>query len=457
MVFVDDDVTGPQVGKAPQEAAALPRGPRARLAAVDQPVLGEGREPEAGRDEAVAQVGLGEDQAAGAAVEVGLEAPEVVGGPLGCATLRPGDDGRIAGARELLELGFGLLQAAGGEVGGLGADLGRLVGADRGEADGGAVVERLQDPVRLDVQVVGVVVVEGDADVGPLVAKARLDVLVGGHDDLRRAGDEVEQLAEAVHRQQLGDVGPLLLGRRDLGQLAMLRRQLGGGRDLDLVGVAEASLRERAEPAQRVDLDVEQVDADGALLGGGVDVEQAAADRELAALLDLVDALVARLHQVVGDLVEVEQVAFAQSETVRAQLGVGDLLRERSGAHDHHRLLAAARRVGERVERRHPEAHEVRRRGQMRLVGDAAARVVAHGARLEPGAQVDREVARRAIVARHHDGRPPSVPVGHCGDHERAQRLRDECRPALDSELHRRRVVVDVLEERPEGQSPLSL
>ena len=80
------------------------------------------------------------------------------------------------------------------------------------------------------------------------------------------------------------------------------------------------------EPAQRVDLDVEQVDADGALLGRRVDVEQPAADRELAALLDLVDALVAGGHEVVGGLVEVEQVALAQREAVRAQLGVGDLL-----------------------------------------------------------------------------------------------------------------------------------
>ena len=208
---------------------------------------------------------------------------------------------------------------------------------------------------------------------------------------------------------------------------------------------------------QRVDLDVEEVDADGALLGGGVDVEQAAADGELAALLDLVDALVAGLDEVVGGLVEVEQVALAQGEAARAQLGVGDLLAQRHRAHDHHRLLAARRRVGEGIERSDPQAHQVRRRRQVRLVGDAAARVVADGPRAQPCAQVLREVARRAVVARHHDGRPPHVTVGQRGDHERAQRLRDERRPALVGELHRRGIVVDVLEERPEGQSPLSL
>ena len=318
-------------------------------------------------------------------------------------------------------------------------------------------LQRLQDPVGLDVEAVGVLVVKGDADVGPMVAQAGLDVLVGGDHDLGALRDQLEQLAEAVDRQQLGDVRPLLLGRGDLGQLAMLGGELGGGRDLDLVGLAQAALGEGAEPSERIDLDVEQVDADGALLGGRVDVEQAAADRELAAFLDLVDALVAGLDQVVGCLVEVEQVALAQGEAVRAQLGVGDLLGQRDGAHDHHRLLGSGRRVGQRVQRGDSQAHQVRRRREVRLVGDAAARVVAHGPRLQPGAQVLREVARRAVVAGHHDGRPPDVAVGQRGDHVRPQRLRDERRAALVGELRRRGVVVDVLEERPEGQSPLSL
>ena len=127
-----------------------------------------------------------------------------------------------------------------------------------------------------------------------MVAQRRLDVLVGGDDDLRALGDQVEQRAEVLDRQQLGDVRAVLVASaRDLGQLAVLGRELGGGRDLDAVGLPQAALGEGREPAQRLDLDVEQVDADGALLGRRVDVEQAAADRELAALLDLVDALVA--------------------------------------------------------------------------------------------------------------------------------------------------------------------
>ena len=100
---------------------------------------------------------------------------------------------------------------------------------------------------------------------------------------------------------------------RDLGQLAVLLCELGGRRDLDLVGVLERALSERREPAQRLDLDVEHVDAHRALLGRREDVEQPAAHRELAALLDLVDALVARGDEVAGGLLEVEQLAHAQA------------------------------------------------------------------------------------------------------------------------------------------------
>ena len=76
---------------------------------------------------------------------------------------------------------------------------------------------------------------------------------------------------------------------------------------------------------------------DGTVLGGREDVEDPAADGELAAVVDLVDALVARGDEVGGDLVEVEQVALADREAERAQLRVGDLLAQRDGTDDHDR------------------------------------------------------------------------------------------------------------------------
>ena len=266
-------------------------------------------------------------------------------------------------------------------------------------------------------------------------------------------GHEVEQLAEVADRQQLGDVGALVgvLQRGDLGQLAVLGRQLGGGRDLDDLGLAERALGEGREPAQRLDLVVEQVDADGALLGGGVDVEQPAADRELAAVVDLVDALVAGRHEVGGRLVEVQQLADAQREAVRAQLRVGHLLAQRHGGDHHDGLLGARGRVEQRVERRDAQADEVRRRRQVRLVGDAAARVEAHGPRAQPGAQVGRQVARRAVVAGHHDRRAAHVAVGQRGQQVRPQRLRDEGGAALVGQLRGRGVVLEMGEEVAKG------
>ena len=184
---------------------------------------------------------------------------------------------------------------------------------------------------------------ERGADVVPVVAQRGLDLLLGGEDQLRVVGQEVEQLAEVADGQELGDVRALVgvLQRGDLGQLAVLGGELRGGGDLDRLGVAERALGEGGEPAQRLDLVVEEVDADGALLRGGVDVEEAAADGELAAVLDLVDALVARGDEVGGGLVEVEQLADLQREAVRAQRRVGDLLAQRDRGDDDDRRLVA--------------------------------------------------------------------------------------------------------------------
>ena len=202
----------------------------------------------AGGDEAVAQAGLREASSAGVALAVQprpRSAREVVGGALALAAARPRDDGAVARAHELLELGLGLLERARGEVGGLGAELdaaGRRrssVRRTRARASSAA-----RDRVGLDVEVVGVVVVEGGADVLPVVGerRARRPPRRRSTIGVRRAARSRKRV-EAVDRQQLGDVGAVLgvLERGDLGQLAVLGGELGGGRDLDRVGLAEAS------------------------------------------------------------------------------------------------------------------------------------------------------------------------------------------------------------------------
>ena len=215
------------------------------------------------------------------------------------------------------------------------------------------------------------------------------------------------------------------LGGRDLGQLAVLGRQLGRGRDLDALGLLERALGEGREPGQPLDLDVEQLAAHRALLGGRVDVEDVAADGELAAVLDLVDALVAAGHEPLGGLVEVDQAALLDREAVRAQLRVGHLLGERRGATGHAPTAPLA--VDQRVERGDAQARR----------GAAAARGATRSGRRGPGRsapaagarnalQVGGQVARRAVVAGHDQRGPLRVRVEQRREQVRAQAGRDE-------------------------------
>ena len=195
------------------------------------------------------------------------------------------------------------------------------------------------------------------------------------------------------------------------------------GRDLDALRLLERALREGREVREPLDLDVEQLAAHGALLGGGVDVEDVAAQRELAAVLDLVDALVAARDEPLGHLLEVEQLALRDLEAVRAQRGVGHLLAERRDGRDHDARPPASRK---RVERRDPQADEVRRRREVRLVPHAARRVEPHGPRREECLQVGGEVARRAVVAGHDERGPAGIGVEQRRQQVRPQARRDE-------------------------------
>src|SRR5436190_209952 len=114
---------------------------------------------------------------------------------------------------------------------------------------------------------------------------------------------------------------------------------------------AQRALREGRKPADRLDLVPEQLEARGAVLRRAVDVEDVAADRELAAVLDLVDALVAGLDQQLGDVAQVDLLALVEAEARRAQRGVRDRLGERDGGrHDDRRLGPGTAVSGEGVE-----------------------------------------------------------------------------------------------------------
>ncbi len=322
----------------------------------------------------------------------------------------------------------------------------------------GTLGERRGDRLGRHVEVVGVGVVERSADVLPVIGERRGDLLLGRevHHGVRRS--EVQEGVEAIDGEELGDVGAILRvhhGGR-LGVRAMLRGQLGRRRDLDLGQVVERALREGAEPPQGLDLDVEQVDAHGPVLGRRVDVQDAAAHRELASVVDLVHALVAGADEILGQFVEIDEVADLEREALGPQRRVGHLLRQCDGAdHDDRRLGGGVARVprDECVERGDPQPHEMRRRREVRLVRDAAGRAEPHGARVQPRPQVRRDVPGLAIVARHHDRRTPgsgrSVDAVQQRGHEvRAQGLGDERAAAVARQPHTVIGGVEVVQER---------
>ena len=401
------------------------------------------------RDEALAQRGRGEAQrrlrgcgGRGRAVDllaepVRFQAGEVVGGALALAAARERDDRAVAGAHQLLELRLGLGQRARGRVGRLRAQLDLLARPTAPTARSRVRAgERLADLLGADVQVVrrprrrtprrrrssGR---RAPARAPPRRAHDQLGVRRRRRSSSapkRSSGSSSAMSARSTRPPDRRGKAPRRGG--DLGQLAVLDRELGGGRDLDLLDVAERALRERREPAQRLDLDVEHVDPHGALLGRREDVEQAAAQRELAALLDLLDALVAGADERRGALVEVEQLAHAQRERVRAQLRVGDLLRQRHGADDDDRLPVLGRprpRRRRRAARRAPR--RAGRRGAAAARGGTRRRRRARGSSARAAAPARRagrrQVAGRAVVADDDQRRARRAPLV---DRRRARR-----------------------------------
>ena len=336
VVLVDDVVPDPEFAEGEAAAAGARSALGGPTAPVDQPSEGEDGELQLGADESLPQPRLGEGEARvgrerSAVEDRGVDPVEAVAGAVGLAAAVEGDDRAVSGADQFLQLALGLLDASRRRLRPRGAERVLAVIAGPGDREQGAVGEGAGD---VDVEVAGVVGVHRGRDVVPVVAEGRLDLLGGGEDHGGLLGDEVERGAELLEREDLGEarrLSPLLGGlhRRQLGELAVLDVELRRRRQLDPLGLAERALGEGREPAHRVDLVAEQLDPDGALLGRPEDVEDAAADRELASLLDLLDPFVAGADQVLGDRAEVDLVPARDDESGGPQRGVGDGLGER--------------------------------------------------------------------------------------------------------------------------------
>ena len=130
----------------------------------------------------------------------------------------------------------------------------------------------------------------------------------------------------------------------------------------------EGALREGREGADALDLVAEELDAERLAAGRRVDVDDAAAKRELAALLGLVDALVAGEGDPFGEGVDSRLVAGLDQDWLGASSGRRHALGERRGGR------ADETAGGEDVEGASPLADEMRRGLEARAPADAAAR-----------------------------------------------------------------------------------
>ncbi len=286
-----------------------------------------------------------------------FQAPEVVGGPLALAAAGKRHHRPVARAHELLELRLGLAQRARRRVRRLGPQLDLLAAGQR----------RQPDPRPLLRARPGCSPGSRTGGGRPRLRTRRTRRSSGRSAPARApprrpprssvsAPIRSSSAPKRSTRQQLGDVRPLgvlaVAGarrsrwpRRSPPSSRCSAASSAAGAISTSSHIPERALRERREPAQRFDLHVEHVHPHGALLGRREHVQQASPQRELPALLHLVDALVARAHELGRALVEVQQLAHAQRERVRAQRRVGHLLRQRHRA-DHHDRLPSVRRPG---------------------------------------------------------------------------------------------------------------
>ena len=299
VVLVDDVVAGAQVGERLQRAAEA-RVDAARAAAEDLRV-GQEHEAELAPDEAAPRR-RDREQELGLGGEIALEHPrlDLAQQPLGArrlAAVRERDDDAQAGTNERGELVLGLGEPARGDRGPLRLEREGLPHRQRVEL--GGAVER-HGPVALLLpdrpHLVGL-----PHEVGP-ARKERHEI--AGH------GPRLALLPVPV----LDEVEPPLGRRVDHRLRDRVQRALG----------------ERRERADRLDLVAEELDAQRLAARRREDVEDAAADRELAALVGPLGPLVARERELLGEPVDARLVA--EREPQRRRPGLGRRRRSASAA-----------------------------------------------------------------------------------------------------------------------------
>jgi hypothetical protein len=358
----------------------------ARAAAKDLRV-GEKRDAEVAPDEAapgrgdrVEELGVGGKLLAWVE-QPGVDAAEHVLVAQRLSAVREGHHDAQPGADERSELLLGFGEPAGRDRRPLGLERERLAGRERVEL--GSAVQRL----RLELLLVP-----------DLADPVRLP------DEVGRAAERRDEIVRDRRRRDAGE-----------GRLGAVAAALGRRIDDGALDRMQRPLRERRVRAHRLDLVAEELDAERLAAGGREDVDDAAADRELAPLLGALHALVAGEGKALGQVV----------------LGVvGEADRGRALSGRRHALGECRSRGGdelpggEHVERAGPLADEVRRRVEPGAPADAPAWKQRDPLVPEEPGRGLRCVAGLGVL-RQHDDQAVVEPEVERGEEERKRRLGD--------------------------------
>ena len=261
-----------------------------------------------------------------------------------------------------------------------------------------------------------------------------------GADDA--VGDQLgRQRDEVVRDRDVFLVRPLL----DVGRRAP---RLAGGLQVAALELGQRALREDREARDALDLVAEQLDAHRLGSGRREDVEDVAADRQLAAVADALDARISRGHER-GDRLVAHELAAALGVQGRGPALAGRDALDQSGRRDRHKPAGL-----EQPEPARALADEVRCGLETRAVGDAARRHEAdHLRRCVPGSLVG-HLARRLVVVHEHGDAGPLLAAAplperrqerrqrrfrhpHASGQRRVERARELCHTGLCGDLVR--------------------
>ncbi len=269
------------------------------------------------------------------------------------------DEHPVAGPNQRAQLVLGLGDPGRRERGPLRLELERL--AERHLLERRHRLDEVGDRVELHVAASagrGVAQQLGRLGVRALDLRHEVGGVPGEHG---RAGDELGAEGHEPGRDER-PIAVLLPPARVLGVGPVLRRRV----DQDVVAVAQRPLGEGGEGGKPFDLVAEELDPDGLAARGREDVDEAAPDRELTALVDGVGALVAGLRERRDQVVERELLAQPQLHRGRAAVGRVDPLDQGVGRDGDEAA------TGERVQRAVALADEVRRGVEAAPPPDAA-------------------------------------------------------------------------------------